>query len=435
MAKAKKNHFSTLFCAGLVAGASPCVCAEEWVIEPAINLQTTYNDNIRLYSENVEKQSTTSYSLEPKIKFKATELMRWETGLDVMARMTRYQDVDDVDSNNVFLNFNSGWFTERSKWRLNASFKRNTNFDTDYDTQSTNSSLLLDDHTEEETITLKPSVEYQMTESSVIGLVLSSADIEYDEVRTSNLRDYTYDSARSYLYTRVSESQQIGVTAEYAEFDRKDDSFAYDKTSFNLDYTYYINESSQAEISIGDRTVESESTVLICNASGTEFSVSTNECPPTVTIGFFTVPVTSFRYETTTQTEDGTDISFTYRYATENTSHNLTAAQSVSPSSVGTAQETRNIRYQLSYRDTERLSYSLNLSGSKYETFAGGDITSDRETYRFEPGVNYKLDKYWALNFRYSYMQRTLASSNLESESNALYLSLYLNWPKLASTY
>lgn len=111
------------------------VNAAEWKTEPSLYLRAEYNDNIRMRAENNNPESSTGYSLSPRVKFSGEEQRLWDMAIDARGKITRYQDIEDADSENAFFVFDGGRQTERTVWRLSTSFERNSTFDTDFDTE------------------------------------------------------------------------------------------------------------------------------------------------------------------------------------------------------------------------------------------------------------------------------------------------------------
>lgn len=231
------------------------VNAAEWKTEPSLFLKAIYNDNVGMRAENNNPESSTGFTLEPRVKFAGEEQRLWDMAIDARGKITRYQDIEDGDSDNAFIVFDGGRQTELTDWRLNTSFERNSNFDTDFDTESPDAGLL-DDHTERKRATVSPSVRWNISEISQISFSLNSTDVKYDEVTNFNYSDYDYDSAQVVAYWLLAENQKFGFTSSYAEYDSPEVNFSYDQTIFQLDYTYTINQISNVGLSVGTRRLD-----------------------------------------------------------------------------------------------------------------------------------------------------------------------------------
>lgn len=405
----------------LISGMS---YAAEWKSEPGVSLNGQYNDNVRMRSDQNNPEATTGYTFVPRIKFSGEEQNLWDMSVDARGRVTRFQDIEDADSEDIFFAFDGGRNTELSVWRLNASFARNTNFDTDYDTQNSDVGLL-DDRTERKTATVAPSVRWIISETSQMSFSLTSIDVSYDERITQNVQNYDYDSAQYSVFWRLGQNHQLGFTGTYSEYDSPEANFAWDNTELSLDYTYTISQASSLTMSIGGRELASTVTdgLLVGCSDAAQFQ-NFGTC-------FFATPIT----EDLVGEDTGTVTDISYISNSETTSHSFSGGRTVVPSSFGSAQEQRKLSYLFNKKHTERFSSALILDASETETLSGVDSSNDRTQYRIEPSLNYRLSKNWKLKFIYRYIEQHLIDSDQDSSSNAVYINLNIHWPKLASTY
>jgi len=417
--------------------------AAEWRAEPSVYLSAQYNDNVRMLAEDNNPLASPAYTLDPRIIFSGEEQYLWDLSVDARGKVTRFQDIEDADSDNVFFEFDGGKQTERSDWRLKTSFERNSNFDTDFDTESPDAGLL-NDHTERKAATVSPSVSWSMSESSEISFNLISTDVSYDEVIDPRLKNYDTDSFSFNAFWRITQSHQLGFTSSYIEYESPAANFSYDQTILQLDYSYTINQVSSISLSVGGRRLNSVTTVHVaCVGNGVSVPIDdpfledllvNGFCPETFDDIGGVIPITPVLEDQASE-EDGTVVSFSYSSNTELASHNASVGRTVLPSSFGGAQEVRNASYQFNIKNTERLSTKFILDASETQTISGVDSSNDRTRYRVEPSISYKLNKNWNLSFSYKYIDQNLTNSNEDSVSNAVFVNLFLHWPKLATTY
>jgi len=393
----------------------------EWMLEPSVGMSTQYNDNVGMRTEVNNPVGSTGYTLDPKINIVAEEQYLWDMSLSARTKFTRYQDIQNSDTNNVYLDFGSGWQTERAMLRLNASFTRNTNFDDDYDTESPLAGLI-DDKTERETISFSPSIRWNLSQASVVIFSITTTDISYDEVMGTNFKDYTNDSASFQAYWQVLEKHTLGYSISYSEQETPDYNYSSDTTVLNLDYTYNFTQSSDLKLSLGGRRTNSP-VILRCVTPG-EFEF-TGECR-------FSDPIFD---DKKTEADDGVTVNLSYSNQTERASNSFNVSRNVASSSTGSQQEQRSVNYKFSFKNTERFTSNLLLDGLETEAIGGGDSSNDRTRYRVEPSIYYKLSRDWALSFKYSYINQNITDTDEDSTSNAVYINLSLNWPKLATTY
>ena len=396
----KSLILNVLIISVLAVGAAQ---SAEWKLEPSVSVSTQYNDNVGMRTEANNPVSSTGYTLDPKINIVAEEQYLWNMSLSTRAKFTRYQDIQNSDSNNIYMNLSSGWQTERAMLRLNAGYTRNTNFDDDYDTESPLAGLI-DDKTERETVSFSPSIRWNLSQTSIVIFSITTTDISYDEVASTSFRDYTNDSASFQAYWQVLEKHTLGYTVSYSEQETPDYNYSSDTTVLNLDYTYNINQNSDLKVSLGGRRL---------------ISLQEN----------------SLFFGDLKSEDNGITYSLSYSNQTERASNSFNASRNVVSSSTGSIQEQRSVNYKFSLKNTEKFTSNLLLDGSEALTIGAGDSSNDRTRYRVEPSIYYKLNRDWALSFKYSYINQTITDTDEDSTSNAVYINLSLNWPKLATTY
>lgn len=440
----KLNQWKNILFLSLVINIQS-VNAAEWKSEPSLFSRFQYNDNVNMRADNNDPQGSTGFTLEPRLRFAGEELKLWDLSIDARGKVTRFQDIEDADSDNAFFVFDGGRKTERSDWRLNTSFERNSNFDTDFDTETPDAGLF-DDHTERKTASVTPSVNWKMSETSRINFSLDSTDVRFDEKVSNEFKNFENKEIKLNTIWDLAENQQFGFTGSYSEFDSPEDESTYDQSIFQLDYTYTINKTSRFSLSYGIRKLESAilNVTTACEGNGIEIPINNpilaavlvdGKCPESVDDNLGgVIPLTPI-LEDFYGKDDGTVVNLTYKNTTETQSHSFTAGRTVVPSSFGGAQEVRNATYIFNVSNTERLSTDLILDASETETVSGSNTSNDRTRYRFEPTITYRLNRNWNLSFIYRYIDQNLSDSNEDSTSNAVFVNLFLHWPKLVTTY
>lgn len=407
------------------------VNAAEWKIEPSLTTRVQYNDNPRLFPDDIEPDGSPVYSLNPRLALKADEFNQWDALLDMSAKLTRYQDVEDADNNNIFLALDSGTKTELTEWRLAAKLEENTNFDTDFDTKTPDAGLLLDDKTLRKTLSVTPSLQWSLSETSLINFSLNHSDVSFDEVRQTNLVDYEYDTAQFSYSTLLIENHRLGLTGSYSEFDSPENKFSYDQTVLSVDYTYTINESSNIALSVGNRSIKSliKDVIVACEVQGQILPTIDGECPPNP---FFQVNTV---LEDIAQKNDGSVVNMSYSYLYEAGLFRIDGGRSVIPSSFGAAQEEISANLLFRYKSTERLSSEIKLGVSETEALSGVSLLSDRKRLQLDTGVTYRIAREMNLNLLYRYISQDITVTGQESTSNAILVNFVIRWNRLATTY
>lgn len=410
------------------------VVAAEWKLSPSLNSRVQYNDNPRLYPDSVEPEGSTVYTLNPRLDLTAEELNRWDASLDINAKLTRYADIDNADNNNVFVALDTGRKTELTEWRLGARLEENTNFDSDFDTKTPDAGLFLDDKTVRNTRSLTPSMQWMLSETTMLDFSVGLTDVSFDEISNTGYSDYTYDNLQLSYTWLFSENHRIGLSGSYSEFDSPESNFSYDQTVLSLDYTYTINETSNISMSVGSRELDSlaEDVTVACEGNGVVVPIEQfpdGECP---TSQFFEItPVT----EDITQKNDGTVFNLAYSNQYQRSSFRLDMSRSVIPSSFGSAQEEKRAGLFANHALTERLNSDIKFSAFEIRTLDGGSSINDRDRMQLSASLVYKLSRDMNLSLRYNYVEQTLIAIEQDSSSNAVMINLYIGWPRLATTY
>lgn len=435
----KVNVYKTVAagCASLCAllAASGSVYAAEWNLTPSLISRVQYNDNPRLYPDSLDPQGSKVYTLNPRLSMSGEEFNRWDASLDINAKLTRYADIDNADNNNVFVALDSGTKTELTEWRLAARLEENTNFDSDFDTRTPDAGLFLDDKTVRNTLSVTPSAQWMLGETSILKFNIGRTDVSFDETSSTNYSDYTYDNLQLSYNWLFSENHRIGLTGAYSEFDSPQSDFSYDQTVLSLDYTYTINETSNVSMSVGSRSLDSlaEDVTVACEANGIEVPVgevsNTGECPVYPFLEVITIK------DDITQKNDGTVVNLAYSNQYQLSSFKLDMSRSVIPSSFGSAQEEKRVGLFVNRALTERLNTDIKFSASETRTLEGRSTINDRDRMQLSASMIYKLSRDINLILRYTYVEQTLLTTDQDSSSNALMINLFMGWPRLATTY
>lgn len=409
--------------------------AAEWKLTPSLITRVQYNDNPRLFPDSTEPEGSTVYTLNPRLNMSAEEFRRWDASLDINAKLTRYADIDNADNNNVFVALDTGRKTELTEWRLGARAEENTNFDSDFDTQTPDTGLFLDGKTVRNTRSLTPSVQWMFSETSMLNLSFGLTDVSFDETSNTSYSDYTYDNLQLSYTWLYSENHRIGLTGTYSEFDSPESNFSYDQTVLSLDYTYTINETSNISMSVGSRQLDSlaEDVTVGCEVAGfidpVPLDPNTGGCPipplfgPTPVLGDIT------------QKNDGTVVNLAYSNQYQLSSFRLDMSRSVIPSSFGSAQEEKRAGLSANYALSERLNTDIKFSALETRTLDGASSINDRDRMQLSTSLVYKLSRDTNLSLRYNYIEQTLIATEQDSSSNAVMINIYMGWPRLATTY
>ena len=409
----------------LMAMNSLPVAAAEWSATPGLNITAHHNDNVTMRSSN--ELSSAGYSVTPRLDLAGRE-ENWDMNMRTVVRSTRYRDLDNADSDNYFFNLGGGYNTETQRFGLATSFTRNNTYDTDYDTQLPGAQLV-DDHTERETTQFTPYWTWQMTETGTLDVSLISQDVEYDEVTTLSYKDYQIDTAQIRSIWNLTSRSQLGFSLQYQMYTSEKFPFTYqgqsfedytefDNQSYRMEYTYQLSESSRFDASLGKRrtTTTFHSQAVGCLASlGTICLL--------YEIGDVEI------------TDDGADLALEYSHSNEVSSFQVSLSRMVQPASFGGAQEIDKVVLNYKYSWSERIKSRILLEAFETTSIDGLDAANDRERYRIEPRLSWKLAKDWQLDLSYRHISQTLTQTGVDSQSNMFIVGLNMTWPKLFSTF
>ncbi len=108
---------------------------------------------------------------------------------------------------------------------------------------------------------------------------------------------------------------------------------------------------------------------------------------------------------------------------------------SLQPNGNGDLTDTANLKLRASHSLSARLSGTLRIN-ALYSRVSGSlaarDSSSNRDVYQIVPGLSYALTEDCRLNFDYRYTWRRLQRDPSAAESNAAYVTLTYNWPRIS---
>jgi len=382
-------------------------------------MRAEYNDNIRRVVVNEE--DTAGYTLEPRFILEGQE-NTWNTKLDTKFRGVRYFDVSYADSDNVFLNLSSKYFTEISQLGFNASYEDNTTFDLEYDTQLDQSGLT-DVPVEKETIYLAPFGYWRISEKANITLGLNASVQEYDENAPSNYNDYKSNGGNLSIGWDYSEKTSLSLIIQQSITESDDLDYENETRALRFSYDYNFSQNSDLSLLLGKSKVDFVyHNISVCQGGYTQTQAGL------ICFGGF-APEDS---------EDGTtvnDYSFEYTNKDELNETVVALSRNITASSSGSATQTDKYSINYERRITQKVSVEFFLSFRELESLDGLDTDQDVQRYRIQPSVSWDVTEDWGLHFLYRYIKQGYLDSSEDSVSNIVYMNLVYRWPKTISTY
>ena len=372
------------------------VSAAEWVFNAQADPKFKYDDNELLREDELDDFSL---NIDPTLSL-SRSLENSTSEIRLGYRISRYQDLKELDKENPFASFNSTYATERSTYGLKLDYAERESRDiAEEDTADfSNISTTI-------TKSISPSFSYRLTELDTISTSLSYQTRKQSDDSSnnnsilgssSNLTDNETASLNLAWQHQYTERLNGGLSFTYvnyqAESDRLDNQ--YDSYSLGLTSEYQLSELWSVNGLLGARYLDSVNSPVI----GPETSDQS----------------TGLDYSVSTTRED------------ELNSYTLSASRSLTPSSEGDVNE--QDAYTITYRRnfTEKLTGNLSASYRKYRSADDLDST-ETKYFDFSPSLSWKLDEDWSLVFGYRY--RSVDESDGKNvDGNALTFNIDYNW-------
>ncbi len=197
------------FAAACLAGllGSGAATAERWRLEPAANLETGYDDNVRLTSSDAE--DAFSVNLNAILRgIRSSEVS--DVGFAVGLAGSRYPGVTDLDNDSGFANLDLAYRLERQQYRLGLGFTSQSTLTSEVATTG-----LVQVNQQQNSLTVNPGWGYQLTERATLDLAANYQEVTYEDSRVLPLYDYRAGSVElrgGYAYTeRLSLTGQTGL--------------------------------------------------------------------------------------------------------------------------------------------------------------------------------------------------------------------------------
>ena len=94
------------------------------------------------------------------------------------------------------------------------------------------------------------------------------------------------------------------------------------------------------------------------------------------------------------------------------------------------------VRFNYQQKLTSLWRYNINARYENIDAASAVTRTTDREVLLFEPRINYTIDRHWAANASYRYIQRKFksdTSDNRAPHSNRIFIGMTYNFPDIST--
>ncbi|WP_009205892.1 porin family protein [Sulfuricella denitrificans] len=413
------------FCSLLLSiFSSGAVVAAEWSIEPSISLREEYNDNIRFTAS--PHPSVWQSRLTPSVKLSsATEVS--EVSGSAQMSINQYAGDPQVENrNDLFFTLLTRFRSELNAWAMNASYKQ------DSTAEERNTTGVVQVRTQRSVLGLSPSWTRTLTERSSVKLDYNFQDVKYGQI---NLNDYTYQQVGGTLSYQLSERDQVTVSANYSALKYAPTSrLLTGVTIISIDPGIIslgsgtdasLNESSTRNIQVG-ATHQFSETLNGSLSVGRRSTVSSVNHTCTSCYTIVGTPISTFTSETS---GSGSSFSATLEKTFDAATVSGFASRETNPSGSGLV-ETDRVGVSLNKSLTEKLTAAVDVASyhTKYISLA----SPSSRYYTFDPRLNWRFTEWWTLDAGYRYQRYESEAVANTTTSNAVYLNLAYNWPKMA---
>ncbi|TGD71871.1 hypothetical protein E4634_17325 [Mangrovimicrobium sediminis] len=405
----------------LVVMVSNVASAAETSVKAGASLNYEYNDNVRVSPINQIALSgwTASGSVDMRYatpRFAAEGTLRLNSekfdSVDTKKLSPGLQEPDpsDFDSDNQALSGTLTYSAERQKYALYGEYSRDSTLNTQFTDTGLGDLATVEGASRRESVTLRPSWRWQMTERQNLSLTYEWQDVEFDSERYS---DYDYQSLVSSWAYGLTErvSLQVVPTFSYYESSRVDKvtSTAYGvqagavwEYSENLNFTGLI----------GSTRVETE-----------------------VDGGFFIIDPETFELifvEYDDQESTGLTGNLRASYTQERTGISAQLISEYVPSGNGRLREDTQARLKYFWKPLERMRLDFDARyGVSKDTRARGGTETERDYAEAGVRFAYQFAEEWWVSAKYRYrLQDYENSANGSGEGNLFLASVSYRLPK-----
>jgi hypothetical protein len=305
--------------------------------------------------------------------------------------------------------------------------------------------------TQRSLLSLSPSWTRTLTERVSLKLDYNYQEVKYDQ--HINLNDYTSQQAGGTLQYRLSERDTVSLSANYSttEYDPTVNTYPDGFPLFDYNFGIYrqifgttgngsdtISRKSStrsvqvglnhqfSETLIGYLSLGQRSTVTTtghtCNGDFGRVSLYTG----TFCTGASLHPLIAFADEIS---GNGSSFNASLEQKFESSKVSGFASRDTNPSGSGLV-ETDKFGVSLNRSLTEKLTGSFDAVA--YRTKYIGITYPGSRYYTVEPKLNWRFTEWWTLDAGYRYARYEPESAAAAITSNAVYLNLAYNWPKIA---
>lgn len=357
--------------------------ASQWYIQPEAEVETLYDDNVRLTPEFAEE------SFAALVRARAAAGRRTETSDVFLAAEVDsrwYADVADFDRTNGAFVFKGVQEAERSRFGLDANF--------DYDSTRTSeeeTTGLVQVDKRRSRFRVRPYWRYALTPRADVNASASYEQVSYEDVDEIPLFDYSFVRGAMGLTYRMTERLDVFSSLSYEDYEASD-----------------LDRSADSYGIIGGAEYALSPTLTVRAAAGARYSETEVSVAGVVEEDDTTGPLFELRVEK--EFDLGRLV--------------FSADRRLRPTGRGDLLDTTGLFMRLDYDLAPRLAFQFTGRGYRNRQSGGETSFSDRDFVRAEPRLAYRLGRNTelAVGYRLRYQDREALGDS--ATSNAVFLTL-----------
>ncbi len=370
----------------------PHPATAQWYFEPRASLDTFYDTNFRLLSED----AIASPGLKAQAHLKGGQ--RTETSdlaLDASVVAWRYLEAPDYDSNDFFLDLTAVHKRERDRFGLNGRIDHDSTTTSELETSGR-----VQVNKRRQRLYLAPSWTHLLSERTTFEARAAYADVSYEDAGArTGLTDYVYLNGGLVGTYRLSETASATARLSFDRYDASTIPSTVDSVGASVGVRRAFSETLSGWAEAGVRYSESESR----NPGGT----------------------------TTKESSTGPIAELGLDWQGETGSVLLSLRRALVPSGSGELLDTTRASLSARQEVSPRWSVLASLSAYRNRDDTGGPGRSGNRDYvSFEPSVRYRLTEWWEVKGSYRYRWQAYDTPDRSADSHAVFLSISYVWPR-----
>lgn len=374
----------------------PIAAAQQWQFEPRIRATGEYNDNARLREGDQGELVTAGAVLDLRGRFvrrAPSSLVR----VDPRIRTSQYPGDESEEADDFFVDIYGEKSTEKLRYGLSTRISEEAvrtaeiddpDFaDPDVGDPISNDGGRINVRDDRERIVFAPFLDYKLSEKTTLGISADYIDVDYGRNTNGNL-DYDSFEVSTELEYGLSEMTTAGFNVFASQYEANNIFQESDSIGAGVSLRRNISQTIQAGITVGFVKVDSED----LDQNDQRISSSDNSA-------LFGASLTR-RGEISRLVAD--------------------IRQSVDPGSSGEVQKRAQFRLRYSRSLTPTISGEIETRLQQVEQVSGLSGQLDRDFYRVQFGLNWRLSRVWSLSGRYSFTNQDFSDRPGDATANAI---------------